>query len=75
MAEPEGLLGASGAIYRQSGMKPSEIAVALIITIGLSIGLLGIFDGARSADFTPVEPVCHARYQITHKAVLRCDDE
>ncbi len=53
----------------------ADIAVALIITIVLFIGSLGIFDAARSADFSAVEPVCRDRHQITHKAVLRCDDE
>jgi len=55
-------------------MKPlrAELLLALIITIALFIGSLGIFDGAKSADFTPVEPVCHDRFQISHKAVLHC---
>lgn len=56
-------------------LSTSELMAALIITIGLFIGSLGILDGARSADFTPVEPTCYDRYQITHKAVLRCPEE
>ena len=53
----------------------SDILAALIITIGLFIGSLGIFDGARSADFSAMEPACYDRYQITFKAVLRCEEE
>ena len=53
-------------------LSTAEVLAALIITIGLFIGSLGIFDGAASADFSPVKPICHDRHQITHKAVLRC---
>ena len=56
-------------------LSTTEVLAALIITIGLFIGSLGIFDGARSADFSAVEPTCHDRYQITHKAVLHCEEE
>ncbi len=56
-------------------LSTAELTAALIITIGLFIGSLGILDGAASADFTPVEPTCHDRYQITFKAVLHCEEE
>ena len=54
----------------------SDILAALIITIGLFIGSLGIFDGARSADFRPgLMPKCQDRHQLTFKAVLHCEEE
>jgi len=56
-------------------LSTSELMVALIITIGLFIGSLGIWDGARSADFSPVEPVCYERFQITFRAVLHCEEQ
>lgn len=53
-------------------LSTAEVTAALIITIGLCI-LYIVTESARSADFTPVEPICHDRYQVTFKAVLRCD--
>ena len=51
-------------------LSTSELTAALIIIIGLFIGSLGILDRASGADFAPVGPTCHDRYQITFKAVL-----
>lgn len=50
----------------------ADAVAALIVIAGLFIGSLGIFDAARSADFSAVESTCYDRYQVTHKAVLRC---
>ncbi len=53
-----------------------DVLAALIITIGLFIGSLGILDGARSADFSSIEqPACRDQYQKSHKAVLHCAPE
>ena len=55
-------------------LSTAEVLAALIITIGLFIGSLGIFDGARSADFRPgLMPKCQDRHQLTFKAILHCD--
>ena len=55
-------------------LSTAELTAALIITIGLFIGSLGILDGALGADFSPVEPTCHSRYQVTFKAILHCKE-
>jgi len=34
-----------------------------------------VVDEAVSVEIAPVPEICQDRYQLTHKAVLRCDDE
>ena len=51
----------------------ADIIIALIITIGLFIGSLGIFGAAANQHVYNVEAKCHDRHQITMKEVLHCD--
>ena len=39
-----------------------DLVAALIITLGLFIGSLGIFDAAQGADFSPAQSPCRGSF-------------
>lgn len=48
----------------------------LAITImGILFWFMVVVDTAVSVELEPVPEICQDRYQLTHKAVLRCDDD